>query len=79
MPVTDSGWAQIGGIIHRDHDETGLTLYAQLVGATTRPVVLSGRRGDHADGAAAGRNTGCDVHLVAMAVWTAGLRLDRRR
>ena len=35
VPVTDSGWAQIGGTYTVSTTETGLTLYAQLVGATT--------------------------------------------
>jgi len=33
--VTDSGWAQIGGSYTVSATETGLTLYAQLVGATS--------------------------------------------
>ena len=33
--VTDSGWTQIGGSYTVSATETGLTLYAQLVGATT--------------------------------------------
>ncbi len=35
VPVNDSGWAQIGGAYTASTTETGLTLYAQLVGATT--------------------------------------------
>jgi endo-1,4-beta-xylanase len=35
VPVSDSGWAQIGGSYTVSTTETGLTLYAQLVGATT--------------------------------------------
>ena len=35
VPVTSSGWAQIGGSYTVSTTETGLTLYAQLVGATT--------------------------------------------
>jgi len=35
VPVTDSGWAQIGGAFTATTTETGLLLYAQLVGATT--------------------------------------------
>ena len=35
VAVTDSGWAQIGGAYTVSATETGLTLYAQLVGATT--------------------------------------------
>jgi endo-1,4-beta-xylanase len=35
VPVSDSGWAQIGGSYTVSPTETGLTLYAQLVGATT--------------------------------------------
>src|SRR5579872_189577 len=35
VPVTSSGWAQIGGTYKVSATETGLTLYAQLVGATT--------------------------------------------
>jgi endo-1,4-beta-xylanase len=35
VPVTDSGWAQIGGSYTVSTTETALTLYAQLVGATT--------------------------------------------
>jgi endo-1,4-beta-xylanase len=35
VPVTDSGWAQIGGSYTVSTTETGLTLYAQLVGATS--------------------------------------------
>lgn len=34
VPVSDSGWAQIGGSYTVSETETGLTLYAQLVGAT---------------------------------------------
>jgi endo-1,4-beta-xylanase len=34
-PVTDGGWTQIGGSYTVSGTETGLTLYAQLVGATT--------------------------------------------
>ena len=35
VPVISSGWAQIGGSYTVSTTETGLTLYAQLVGATT--------------------------------------------
>jgi endo-1,4-beta-xylanase len=35
IAVTDSGWAQIGGSYNVSATETGLVLYAQLVGATT--------------------------------------------
>lgn len=35
VPVSDSGWAQIGGTYTVSTTETALTLYAQLVGATT--------------------------------------------
>src|SRR5258707_6303320 len=35
VPVGSSGWAQIGGTYTVSTTETGLTLYAQLVGATT--------------------------------------------
>lgn len=35
VPVTDSGWAQIGGTYTVSATETGLTLYAQLVGPTS--------------------------------------------
>ncbi|KAA6461830.1 hypothetical protein DYQ86_09265 [Acidobacteria bacterium AB60] len=35
VPVSDSGWAQIGGSYTPSTTETGLTLYAQLVGAST--------------------------------------------
>jgi endo-1,4-beta-xylanase len=35
VPVTSSGWAQIGGSYTASATETSLTLYAQLVGATT--------------------------------------------
>ena len=35
VPVTDSGWVQIGGSYTPSTTETGLTLYAQLVGATS--------------------------------------------
>ncbi len=35
VAVSDSGWAQIGGTYSPSTTETGLTLYAQLVGATT--------------------------------------------
>ena len=35
VAVSDSGWAQIGGSYTVSTTETGLTLYAQLVGATT--------------------------------------------
>jgi endo-1,4-beta-xylanase len=35
VPVSDSGWAQIGGTYTPSATETGLTLYAQLVGATS--------------------------------------------
>src|SRR5580658_4538797 len=35
VPVTSSGWAQIGGSYTVSATETGLLLYAQLVGATT--------------------------------------------
>ncbi|MGB8260585.1 MAG: endo-1,4-beta-xylanase [Terracidiphilus sp.] len=35
VPVTSSGWAQIGGSYTATTTETGLLLYAQLVGATT--------------------------------------------
>lgn len=35
VPVTSSGWAQIGGTYTVSATETGLMLYAQLVGATT--------------------------------------------
>jgi endo-1,4-beta-xylanase len=34
-PVTSSGWTQIGGSYTVSGTETGLTLYSQLVGATT--------------------------------------------
>ena len=36
VPVNDSGWAQIGGTYTPTTTETGLTLYAQLVGATNQ-------------------------------------------
>src|SRR5271169_6007438 len=35
VPVSASGWVQIGGTYTVSATETGLTLYAQLVGATT--------------------------------------------
>src|SRR5271168_2714074 len=35
VAVSDSGWAQIGGAYTVSTTETGLTLYAQLVGATS--------------------------------------------
>jgi endo-1,4-beta-xylanase len=35
VPVSSSGWAQIGGTYTVSPTETGLTLYAQLVGATS--------------------------------------------
>src|SRR6202034_4655270 len=35
VAVSDSGWAQIGGSYTVSTTETGLTLYAQLVGAAT--------------------------------------------
>jgi endo-1,4-beta-xylanase len=35
VPVTDNGWAQIGGDYTVSSTETGLFLYAQLVGITT--------------------------------------------
>jgi endo-1,4-beta-xylanase len=35
VPISNSGWAQIGGTYTASTTETGLTLYAQLVGATT--------------------------------------------
>lgn len=35
VAVSDSGWAQIGGSYTVPATETGLTLYAQLIGATT--------------------------------------------
>jgi len=35
VAVSDSGWAQIGGTYTPSTTETGLTLYAQLVGATS--------------------------------------------
>ena len=35
VPVSDSGWAQIGGSYTVSTTETALTLYAQLVGATS--------------------------------------------
>lgn len=35
VPVSSSGWAQIGGSYTASTTETGLTLYAQLVGPTT--------------------------------------------
>ncbi|MGB2637850.1 MAG: endo-1,4-beta-xylanase, partial [Candidatus Acidiferrum sp.] len=35
VPVSSSGWAQIGGSYTVSTTETGLVLYAQLVGATT--------------------------------------------
>ena len=35
VAVSDTGWAQIGGTYTPSTTETGLTLYAQLVGATT--------------------------------------------
>lgn len=35
VPVNSSGWTQIGGSYTVSTTETGLTLYAQLVGATT--------------------------------------------
>lgn len=35
VAVTDSGWAQIGGTYTASTTETALTLYAQLVGATS--------------------------------------------
>src|SRR5579862_9394943 len=36
VPVTSTGWAQIGGSFTATTTETALTLYAQLVGATTQ-------------------------------------------
>src|ERR1017187_3805316 len=35
VPVTSSGWVQIGGSYSVSTTETGLTLYAQLIGATS--------------------------------------------
>ncbi len=35
VPVSDSGWVQIGGTYTASTTETGLTLYAQFVGATS--------------------------------------------
>ena len=35
VPVSGTGWAQIGGTYTASATETGLTLYAQLVGATS--------------------------------------------
>ena len=35
VPIADSGWAQIGGTYTVSATETALTLYAQLVGAST--------------------------------------------
>ena len=35
VPITSSGWAQIGGAYTVSTTETGLNLYAQLVGATS--------------------------------------------
>ena len=35
VPVNSSGWAQVGGTYTASTTETGLLLYAQLVGATT--------------------------------------------
>ncbi len=35
VPVSGTGWAQIGGTYTASTSETGLTLYAQLVGATS--------------------------------------------
>lgn len=35
VPVSSSGWVQIGGSYTASSTETGLTLYAQLVGATS--------------------------------------------
>jgi endo-1,4-beta-xylanase len=35
VPVSGTGWAQIGGTYTASTTETGLTLYAQLVGATS--------------------------------------------
>jgi endo-1,4-beta-xylanase len=35
VPVSDSGWAQIGGTYTASTTETGMTLYAQLPGATS--------------------------------------------
>jgi endo-1,4-beta-xylanase len=35
VPVSDAGWAQIGGSYTASTTETALTLYAQLVGATS--------------------------------------------
>ena len=35
VPVSSTGWAQIGGTYTASTTETGLVLYAQLVGATT--------------------------------------------
>ena len=35
VPVSSSGWVQIGGSYTASATETGLTLYAQLVGATS--------------------------------------------
>lgn len=35
MPISDSGWVQIGGSYTVSATETGVTLYAQLVGPTT--------------------------------------------
>jgi endo-1,4-beta-xylanase len=35
VPVSDSGWVQIGGTYTVSTTETGLTLYAQLVGASS--------------------------------------------
>ncbi|HVX56259.1 MAG TPA: carbohydrate binding domain-containing protein, partial [Candidatus Saccharimonadales bacterium] len=37
VPVNDSGWVQIGGTFNASATETGVTLYAQLIGASGQP------------------------------------------
>ena len=40
VPVSSSGWAQIGGTYTVSTTETGLQLYAQLVGPTTHSLFI---------------------------------------
>ena len=37
VPVSDSGWAQVGGTFNATATETGVLLYAQMVGASGQP------------------------------------------
>jgi endo-1,4-beta-xylanase len=75
--VTDSGWAQIGGSYTVSATETGLTLYAQLVGATTAQSFYLDDVVITETAPPPGGTPIATLHVLRWRVWMAGRRLVR--